>query len=205
MSLTVRQLACIREQRLLFRGVQFTLQPGQALHVSGANGVGKSTLLRILAGLRRGDQGQILWQQQPMEAEHYRQQLFFLGHQTGLLAELTPVENLCYGRILAGEPVTQQQAHEALQAVNMDHHAQRWVGQLSAGQQRRVKLAELWLTRRPLWLLDEPFTALDVQGVAQLQQRIHRHLTQQGMVVFTTHQPIESSQWRPQSLHLTGH
>lgn len=170
---------CERDERTLFSGLSFTLNAGEWVQITGSNGAGKTTLLRLLTGLSRPDAGEVLWQGQPLHQvrDSYHQNLLWIGHQPGIKTRLTALENLhFYHR--DGDTA---QCLEALAQAGLAGFEDIPVNQLSAGQQRRVALARLWLTRATLWILDEPFTAIDVNGVDRLTQRMAQHTEQGGL------------------------
>ena len=179
--LEASDLGVERGGRELFRGLALRVAPGDIVHLRGVNGAGKTTLLRILAGLaRHGHDGVITT----------RADALFIGHHSAVKGLLTPRENLRWHP--AGESFADPVAvDEALAAVGLYGYEDVPAAQLSAGQQRRVNLARLFLTQRSLWLLDEPFTAIDVAGVARLQQRFLRHANDGGGVLLTSHQSLD--------------
>lgn len=197
-------LACVRGRRRLFSALTFGVSPGQALQVAGDNGAGKTSLLRQLAGLGRPSEGQVLWQGQPIERQRqaYAQQLLYQGHHGGLKAALTPLENLRAELALAGTAADGGALLAALQHWGLAAQARLPLGVLSAGQQRRVALARLLLTRAALWILDEPFNALDMQATAQLGTLVEQHLRRGGMAVLTSHQPLPLAPGQLQTLRL---
>jgi heme exporter protein A len=186
--LEARDLLCERDDRVLFSRLSFSVNAGDWVQIAGGNGAGKTTLLRLLTGLARPDAGDILWQGKPLHRvrESYHQDLLWLGHQPGIKTRLTALENL---RFFHHDSDTAALL-DALAQVGLAGYEELPVGQLSAGQQRRVALARLWLTRATLWILDEPFTAIDVDGVERLTQRMAQHVAQGGQVILTTHQPL---------------
>ncbi len=200
--LSIEHLRCIRDERVLFSDLNFTVNDGELVQVEGPNGSGKTTLLRIIAGLGRADAGVVNWNGLDIcEArEDFYQDLLFLGHQTGVKRELTVLENLqffqamfpCTKGLLTGDaPVTGKNAiFEALALVGLAGREDVLAGQLSAGQQRRVALARLWLSDHKLWILDEPLTAIDKQGVQVLERLFLAHVARNGMVLLTTHQDM---------------
>ncbi|MCW0137407.1 cytochrome c biogenesis heme-transporting ATPase CcmA [Escherichia coli] len=198
--LEARELLCERDERTLFSGLSFTLNAGEWVQITGSNGAGKTTLLRLLTGLSRPDAGDVLWQGQPLHQvrDSYHQNLLWIGHQPGIKTRLTALENLhFYHR--DGDTA---QCLEALAQAGLAGFEDIPVNQLSAGQQRRVALARLWLTRATLWILDEPFTAIDVNGVDRLTQRMAQH-TEQGIVILTTHQPLNVAESKIRRISLT--
>ncbi|WP_105103835.1 cytochrome c biogenesis heme-transporting ATPase CcmA [Microbulbifer pacificus] len=186
-SLTVRGLACERDGRVLFEGLELTLAAGCAVQVEGANGAGKSTLIRTLIGSTSDFTGTISWRGQPFPRglAALRSSLLYIGHCAGIRRGLTPLENLAwYG-------ARREDALQALDEVGLYGFEDVLCQQLSAGQNRRVALARLYLpVAAPLWILDEPLAALDVAGVASLETRMNRHLQRGGSVLLTSHQPV---------------
>ncbi|HAJ3383664.1 TPA: cytochrome c biogenesis heme-transporting ATPase CcmA [Escherichia coli] len=199
--LEARELLCERDERTLFSGLSFTLNAGEWVQITGSNGAGKTTLLRLLTGLSRPDAGEVLWQGQPLHQvrDSYHQNLLWIGHQPGIKTRLTALENLhFYHR--DGDTA---QCLEALAQAGLAGFEDIPVNQLSAGQQRRVALARLWLTRATLWILDEPFTAIDVNGVDRLTQRMAQHTSRGGIVILTTHQPLNVAESKIRRISLT--
>lgn len=185
------ELTCERDMRVLFERLDFALHPGQMLQIAGPNGSGKTSLLRLIAGLMQPAEGQILLRGQPL-AEQRREltrEMLWIGHAAGIKGLLTPEENLTWLCALH-EPVTKPMIWDALAAVGLRGFEDVASHTLSAGQQRRVALARLHLPAPSLWVLDEPFTALDKHGVAQLEAHLARHCEQGGMVVLTTHHTL---------------
>jgi len=185
--LQVNRLLVERDQRLLMQDVSFAVHAGQILQVEGPNGSGKTTLLRILSTLSEDYEGEILWHGSPLDEcrWEYRNQLLFLGHRAGVKASLTPEENLkWYQSQSAGSRCS---IAEALRRVGLYGYEDAPCYTLSAGQQRRVALARLHMSPAQLWILDEPFTAIDKQGVAELENLIASHAEAGGAVILTTH------------------
>lgn len=191
MLLSARQLSCLRQDRVLFSALDLQLAAGEVLQIAGRNGAGKSSLLRILAGIAQPDDGALFYQQQPFDdvADDYAADLCFIGHLAGVQPQLTALENLAFWRQSFGLKVADD--WQLLADLGLAGLEDIPCQQLSAGQQRRVSLARLWLTSARIWILDEPFTALDVSAIAQLQQLLSRHCQAGGAVLLTTHQPIE--------------
>lgn len=179
--LQVAQLACERDERCLFSGLQFSVRAGEIWHIKGPNGSGKTSLLRQLAGLLPVDKGDISF---PTEKS-----LLYIGHKLALKEQLTANENLAWLTALS-TPSTEQQRYSALAKVGLRGFEETLVAQLSAGQKRRVALARLHLQTAPLWLLDEPLTAMDQEGIKDQQGWFSEHLEKGGAMVFTSHQDL---------------
>ena len=190
--LSVANLSCVRGERRLFSGLAFDLAAGEWLHVQGENGAGKTTLLRALVGLSHPDQGEIRWQNQLIGelAEDYRRELLYLGHYGAVKEELTPLENLTLAALLDGRRLDDREALAALHRFGLKGREELPVRFLSAGQKRRVLLARLVTRKAVLWVLDEPFTALDVKAVDMLSALIAEHVTGGGMAILTSHQAM---------------
>jgi len=190
--LEVVNLSCVRGDRRLFTGIDFTLDRGELLYVHGHNGSGKTTLLRTLCGLILQDEGEVCWSGANIRSmrEEFTKDVLYLGHKNGIKGDLTALENLQISSALDGFPVTEDQAWNALERLGLDGHEDLEAKVLSQGQKRRVALARLLLNDAALWILDEPFTALDMAAVDLLQQVIRNHLEKGGMVVLTTHQEV---------------
>lgn len=189
--LELRDLRCERDERCLFSGLQLALGAGDIVQIEGPNGSGKTTLLRILTTVSADFSGEILWQGQPLRSvrHDYLSQLLFIGHLPGVKKSLTPRENLSWyagiSRLLPRCPVD-----EALAAVGLYGYEDLACHALSAGQLRRVALARLYLSPARVWILDEPFTAIDKQGVSNLEALMQRHVAGGGCIVLTTHQDL---------------
>lgn len=204
--LKVANLECARGDRRLFTGLGFDLAGGTLLHVRGPNGAGKTTLLRTLCGLVEPEQGDITWGGESIRqlGGDYRRELIYLGHLNGIKYELTPLENLRVLGRLADAPVDEAALEQALKRMGLARCIDLPVKVLSQGQKRRVALARLLLQPAKLWVLDEPFTALDVTAVELLQDLIREHVARGGMVILTTHQDVALLAERVQTLHLKG-
>jgi heme exporter protein A len=190
--LSVSDLACIRGERRLFSGLAFDLAPGEWLHVQGENGSGKTTLLRALVGLSHPADGEIRWRGEPIRqlGEDYRREMLYLGHHGAVKEELTPFENLKLAAALDGRTLDERESLTALHRFGLKGREELPVRFLSAGQKRRVLLARLVTRNAPLWVLDEPFTALDVKAVDMLSGLIAEHLQQGGLAILTSHQAM---------------
>jgi heme exporter protein A len=190
--LSISQLSCSRGNKPLFTDVSLTLQAGQALHLEGDNGVGKTSLLRIVCGLSPADSGEVRWDGQTIQhhATAYRAALLYLGHGLSLKEELTAVENLLSDAAVAGRTLTQTQALVALARMGLRGREHLPLRVMSQGQKRRTALARLLASQAPLWVLDEPFVALDTQAVDGLRVLLAEHVAHGGMVLFTSHQPV---------------
>jgi heme exporter protein A len=189
---SVSNLSCSKGDKRLFSGVSFTLQPGQWLHLEGDNGVGKTSLLRLACGLSALEDGEITWNHQPVvqNPEAFRADLAYLGHQLALKEDLTPMENLRADAAVAGRPLKPEDALKALAQLGLRGREQLPVRVLSQGQKRRTALARLLVSPAKLWILDEPFVALDAAAQNALTQVINNHLAHQGMVLLTSHQAV---------------
>ena len=186
-------LECQRGERLLFSGLAFAVVEGHCLHVAGENGAGKTSLLRILCGLHAPTHGEVRWGGADIRRlrEDYWQTLSYVGHLNGVKDELTALENVRFAAALAGHPAGEDVARHALDSVGLAGFEMSQARALSQGQRRRIALARLFLARQArLWILDEPFTALDVRGVAALSTLIGEQLERGGIVVLTTHQEV---------------
>ncbi|XQS16830.1 cytochrome c biogenesis heme-transporting ATPase CcmA [Citrobacter telavivensis] len=199
--LEARKLLCERDERVLFSDLSFQVNAGEWIQVTGGNGAGKTTLLRLLTGLSRPDAGEVCWQAQPLHRvrDSYHQNLLWIGHQPGIKTRLTALENLRFFH----QDGDSAKCLAALAQAGLAGYEDIPVNQLSAGQQRRVALARLWLTRATLWILDEPFTAIDVNGVERLTQRMAQHTEEGGIVILTTHQPLNVTTDRIRRIALT--
>jgi heme exporter protein A len=194
-------LSCIRDDRLLFNSLTFELASGQVLLLEGRNGSGKTSLLRILCGFREPDSGEVLWCGETINSSRYYADMAYVGHLDGIKKELTVGENLMVSLALS------QTGHysilQALTRVNLAGYEDTPVQALSAGQKRRLSLARLLVTRNYLWILDEPFTALDKQGIALIETLMTEHCANGGLIVLTSHHEINLHDVNVQRICLT--
>lgn len=188
--LSVTGLSCARGERRLFAGVSFSLAEREWLHVQGENGAGKTSLMRLLVGLSPPEAGEIRWRGELAPSAEFRRDLIYLGHHAAVKEELTPLENLRLAASLDGLRLDEREALAALIRLGLRGREELPVRVLSAGQKRRVLLARLLTRPAKLWVLDEAFNALDVGAVQLLGNLIGEHLSQGGMAVLTSHQPL---------------
>ena len=202
--LQVENLSCIRGDRELFAGLDFALDRGELLYVHGHNGSGKTTLLRTLCGLILPDEGEVRWEGDNIRAmrEEFSKDVLYLGHLNGIKGDLTAVENLRISSTLDGFDIDESQAWRALERLGLDGHEDLEAKVLSQGQKRRVALSRLLVNNAVLWVLDEPFTALDTAAVDLLQSVIREHVDKGGLVVLTTHQEVPLTSERARRLKL---
>jgi heme exporter protein A len=202
--LEIVNLACSRGDRQLFTGLNFSLDAGSLLYIEGRNGSGKTTLLRTICGLFLPDSGEIRWDGEGTRAlsEEYAKEVVYLGHLNGIKSDLTGLENLRVSTVLDGDEVTEDQIWAALKRMGLAGFEDLPTKVLSQGQKRRVALARLLLNDSRLWILDEPFTALDTAAVDLLQSVIAEHVAKGGMVILTTHQEVALTSGQVQRLKL---
>lgn len=194
MGLLASELTCIKRDRILFEQLSVSLSPGQLIYLRGPNGAGKTSLLRILTGLSAADEGTVRYQGNAItdDAGNFYTDLIYLGHKPGLNATLSAIENLHFWLAQHQRPFDSQRAYSALEKLGLVGLEDIPVRLLSAGQQRRAALARLWLKPARIWILDEPFTALDTQGVALLESTFAAHVADGGMILTTSHQPLSA-------------
>ncbi|MEO8202377.1 MAG: cytochrome c biogenesis heme-transporting ATPase CcmA [Betaproteobacteria bacterium] len=188
-----RDLRCERGNRSIFSGLAFGLARGGLLEVRGPNGSGKTSLLRMVCGFLQPAAGRIEWDGQPVGSlgEEFRAHLAYVGHLNGIKEELVPAENLAFAARLAGLPADPGEIASALRAFSLPAASRLPCRYLSQGQKRRLALARLGLSKsRDLWVLDEPFAALDAQGIDVVRSMLEQHLSGGGMVMLTTHQEV---------------
>jgi len=200
-SFVGKNLSCIRDNRILFENLNFHLERGQVLLLEGENGSGKTSLLRILCGFREPDTGEILWcNTTPGQSDFYAE-ITYVGHLDGIKKELTVLENLKMSLAL-GQPGGYSMS-QALDKVQLAGYDDTWVQSLSAGQKRRLSLARLLITQNSLWLLDEPFTSLDREGIKLIESLMQEHITDGGMIILTSHHDLNLHQTAVQKLNLS--
>jgi len=193
--LRISKLSCERDDRFLFDKLDHSFPVGSITQLEGPNGAGKTTLLRILAGLFTSFEGRVLWQDRPLNEARieFNSQLLFIGHKSSIKSGLTPLENL---RFLVGiqQHITKTELYAALEKVGLYGYEEVLCRNLSAGQQRRVALARLYLTQAKTWILDEIFTAIDKQGVAQLEGFLSEQAKKGVTIILTTHHHLNIAQ-----------
>ena len=201
--LDVEHLACTRGDRPLFRDLSFSLKPGELLHLQGANGSGKTTLLRTLCGLSRPASGTIRWNGRPVDDDRaeFLAKLCYIGHPNALHGDLTGRENLEFEACLSG---ARSAARTALAEAGLGAVASLPTKLLSQGQKRRTALARLRVTTQPLWILDEPLTALDRRSTEVLLELFALHLDRGGLIILTSHQDVSLADWPVLTLSLEG-
>ncbi len=188
--LEVKELACRRGDRLLFKDQSFSLQDGQLMLVEGRNGSGKTTLLKTLVTLRLQDRGSILWDKKPIEklGSEYLKHVAWLGHHNGIKNDLTAAENLRMTRSLMIP--NERKISEVLEVIGLKGYRHTSARNFSAGMRRRLGLARLLLSEAKLWILDEPQSALDKKGIELFESLATEHLDKGGMVIMTSHHDV---------------
>ncbi|MBU2977815.1 cytochrome c biogenesis heme-transporting ATPase CcmA [Alteromonas sp. C1M14] len=190
-ELVATDLCCIKRDRTLFDGLSLTLHANQLIYLRGPNGAGKTSLLRILSGLSEPERGTITWAGEPLGTNWFTQMLY-VGHKLGLNGALSAVENLRFWCFQHRLSATLTHIMAVLLEVGLVGLEDIPCRMLSAGQQRRVALARLYLKPAHVWLLDEPFTALDIAGVQQLEDKMGQHVENGGAIITTSHQPLST-------------
>lgn len=175
-------LACERARRRLFSGLDLSLSSGELLHISGPNGSGKTTLLRILMGFYTEFDGEVLW--------NLERPALFLGHNPGISPRLTVAENIRWLCHLQETEVQQNRLDEVVEVIGLAGYQETACDRLSEGQKKRVGLARFFLCENSCWIMDEPFSAIDSDGLGFLQQQMEQHLKQQGSILMTSHQTL---------------
>ncbi len=202
-ELTISGLACVRGDTTLFAALDFSVAAGDVLQIQGANGSGKTSLLRLLCGLSPPAAGTIRWNgvDIAVQAEDYRCAVSYIGHRRGVSEELSPLENLEFACALH-HPAAPPACRDALTALGLGRRLHTPARLLSAGQVQRTALARLMLSDAPVWILDEPFTALDSDGRAQIEQLLEQHAARGGLSVIATHQPLQLDTGRVRTLRI---
>ena len=193
--LEARELTCSKRDRTLFEGLSLVVEPGELLYLRGPNGAGKTSLLRILTGLSSPDSGAVLYNGVDISEDKsgYYQGLFYLGHKSGTNGSLSALDNLSFWLAQHNVSVPVNTLFDVLEKVGLVGLEDVPVRYLSAGQQRRVALSRLWLKPAEVWILDEPFTALDVKGVHMLETSMKEHVARGGLIITTSHQPLSET------------
>ena len=199
-TLKADALSCIRDDRVLFEDLTFVVEASQVLLLEGKNGSGKTSLLRILCGFREPDAGELYWCGQLLNNQYYAQ-MMYVGHQDGVKNELTVRENLLMSLALGF--ASQLSIEQALEKVYLQGFDDMLVQSLSAGQKRRLSLARLLITDNKLWILDEPFTSLDKQGIAVVEALMIEHVKQGGLIVLTSHHEVKLPGINTQHINLS--
>lgn len=191
--LETRSLECVRDDRLLFRDLSIELAAGEVLQIEGANGSGKTSLLRILCGLRRADDGEVLWRGEKVSSvrEDYYANMIYIGHLPCIKGDLTTLENIRSLLDTRSQSAPIDEIDQALAKVGLAGFDDVPAKALSSGQRRRILLAFLLLAKAKLWIMDEPLTALDVQGVALVESMLLEHREAGGSAIFTTHHGMQ--------------
>lgn len=189
MHFEVKNLSCSRGNRHLFRNLNICLPAGKLLFITGSNGAGKSSLLKILAGLISPEKGYVTWCERNIkhESSWYHANMSYLGHKDSLKKALTPYENITHQLSVGEGTDSKTEIKSLLTMLELQQFAHTSCQQLSAGQRRKVALAALMLKKRPLWILDEPFTALDATSVSTVKTCFQQHTAQGGMIIMASH------------------
>ncbi|MDG2917719.1 cytochrome c biogenesis heme-transporting ATPase CcmA [Bisgaard Taxon 10/6] len=193
-QLQLEQIACQRGDKVLFTDLSLTFKSGDFVQIEGHNGMGKTSLLRIITGLALPLTGRVQWNGEDISLcrEQFHTDLLYLGHLSGVKPELTAWENLRFYQKISTCEQSESALWQALETVGLAGREDIAAGRLSAGQQKRIGLARLWLSQAPLWILDEPFNAIDKHGVTVLTEHFERHVKNGGIVILTSHQDVPS-------------
>ena len=203
--LEASQIECVRGNRRLFSNLSFQVDARQAMRIRGENGSGKTSLLRMIAGLSPCESGELTWRGGDIAktSEDYRREMLYIGHANALQDDLSALENLRHGQALAGLSPSDDGLVEALGELGLDEVRHLPARLLSQGQKRKAALAGLKFSgRRVLWILDEPFTALDTGSMARVAATVGSHVRGGGLLIFTTHQDVELPGVAPRSVDL---
>ena len=193
-SLRLNSIACVRGGRTLFEDLHLEIKPGSILRVSGDNGSGKSSLLRILCGLLSPHTGQVFWGSDPIteDRDQFHNELIYLGHIPALKSDFSAIENLASLALLGGQLISNAEAQQALCEAGLDRQANHLIRTLSQGQKQRIALTRLRLPHpKPIWVLDEPFNALDREANRALQSLLINHVNRGGIVALSSHQELQ--------------
>ncbi len=205
--LELKNIKCVRGDRLLYSKLNFSCGNGTLVRVAGPNGTGKTSLLRLLVGLMQPQDGQILWCKKDIKKlkEDFWKDLIYIGHLNGVKDDLTARENLLVNCEISEHPIDTETADECLKMVGLEGFEEQRTGSLSQGQRRRVALARLYASNHAkLWVLDEPFVALDTKAVENLSKLVAQHVKNGGIVVLTTHQEVPIPVENKVTLELRG-
>ena len=199
--LDAKNLSCIRDDRVLFEGLDFCLNNGQVLLLEGKNGSGKTSLLRIICGFREQDEGEMNWCGSAVKDSEFYAEMAYVGHLDGVKKELTVIENLKMS--LALSQTGEYSIEQALEKVKLGGYDNSLVQSLSAGQKRRLSLARLLITQKSLWVLDEPFTSIDKEGIKLIESLMHEHIGRGGLIILTSHHDLDLAETDVQKINLT--
>lgn len=193
-SLRLESITCVRGDRTLFEELNLEIKPGSILRISGDNGSGKSSLLRILCGLLTPHAGKVFWGSDPIteDRDQFHGELIYLGHILALKADFSAIENLMSLALLGGQSISNEEAMNALREAGLDRQAHRFIRTLSQGQKQRIALSRLLLPQpKSIWILDEPFNALDRDANRALQNLLINHVNRGGIVALSSHQDLQ--------------